>query len=270
VRIAVFTSNQPRHLALIETLAACAERVFAVQECVTVFPGAVADFFRKSDVMQDYFARVMAAERVVFGRPRFTPANVDQLVVKMGDVSRLELDALGPALEADAFVVFGASFIRGPLCDLLVERGALNIHMGTSPYYRGSSTNFWALYDRRPEHVGATIHRLSAGLDSGPMLFHAFPPAVPTEPFLLGMRAVQAAQQALATRLASGEIDGYEPVPQDRSRELRYTRNADFTDEVAAEYLGRLPSEVEIGAALAGRDESRFLRPCIPGTLTSA
>src|SRR5678815_2276252 len=145
MRVTVFTSNQPRHLALIDSLASIATEVFAIQECNTVFPGQVDDFFRKSPVMQDYFSRVIAAEREVFGEPRFSRSkHVRQLPIKMGDLSRLDLDSLAPALESDVFVVFGASYIQGALCDVLVERRAVNIHMGVSPQYRGSSTNFWA------------------------------------------------------------------------------------------------------------------------------
>lgn len=263
MRITVFTSNQPRHVALIEALASVAQRVFAVQECNTVFPGEVQDFFSKSEVMQTYFRRVIAAEGEVFGRPRFTPGNVTQMAIKMGDLNKLELDVLRPALESDAYVVFGASYIKGPLCDVLVEHGAYNIHMGVSPYYRGSSTNFWALYDRRPDYVGATIHMLTAGLDSGPMLFHAFPRPAAYDPFVLGMRAVEAGQRALVSRLASGEIRGFEPVPQDKSLQMRYTRNADFTDEVAQEYLGRLARPTEVEQALSQRDMTKFLRPYV-------
>src|SRR5437016_10201724 len=136
--ITVFTSNQPRHLALIEALAEVADRVHAIQECNTIFPGQVEDFFRKSPVMQDYFSRVIAAEKEVFGSPRFLPANLRSLAMKMGDVSRAPLEWFGEALDADVFVVFGASFIKGELADHLVQRKALNIHMGVSPYYRGS------------------------------------------------------------------------------------------------------------------------------------
>ena len=67
MKITVFTCNQPRHLSLISALAKVADEVFAIQECVTVFPGTVADFYRKSDVMQAYFSRVIAAEKEVFG-----------------------------------------------------------------------------------------------------------------------------------------------------------------------------------------------------------
>lgn len=264
MRITLFTSNQPRHVSLVETLCAIAEEVYVVQECNTLFPGQVADFFQKSAVMQDYFSRVLAAERTVFGQPRFLPTNARSMPIKMGDLNRLPFELLQPALQSDVYVIFGASFIKGELCAFLSSHRALNIHMGTSPYYRGSSTNFWALYDSRPEYVGATIHLLTAGLDSGPMLFHAFPPTRATEPFELGMRAVQSAHQALANAIATGEVGRMAPVVQDKSLELRYTRNADFTDAVAAEYLGRLATPEQVGAALAARDLSQFLHPRIP------
>jgi hypothetical protein len=257
--ITVFTSNQPRHVALIEALAGIADRVYAIQECNTIFPGQIEDFFRKSPVMQQYFGRVIAAEKEVFGTPGFLPENVRSMPMKMGDVSRAPLEWFGDARSADRFVVFGASFIKGPLCDHLVSRGALNIHMGVSPYYRGSSTNFWAMYDRRPDLVGATIHLLSKGLDSGPMLFHALPKPDSVDPFVHGMRAVQTAHSGLISYLKSNEV--IELVTQDRSRELRYSRNADFTDEVASDYLRRIPSPQDLRDSLQHRDMGLFLRP---------
>ncbi len=260
MKITAFTSNQPRHTSLIVRLASIADEVFAVQECNTIAPGEVADFFRKSDVMRDYFSRVLAAEREIFGAPRFLPKNVRSLPIKMGDLSRLSIESVRDALRSDVFVVFGASYIKGPLIDQLVERRALNIHMGVSPYYRGSSTNFWAMYDRRPEYVGATIHLLSRGLDSGPMLFHALPKAEATEAFALGMQAVRAAQEGLVERIRDRSIFEMTPIDQDKSRELRYTRNADFTDEVAREYLDRLATPQEIAQSLRNRKSSDFVR----------
>jgi hypothetical protein len=261
--ITVFTSNQPRHIALIEALASIADMVYAVQECNTVFPGQVADFFRKSLVMQRYFARVTTAEQEVFGAPRFVPANVRQLPIKMGDLNSLNLQNLEPALSSDCIVVFGATFIKGELCRQLVQRRAVNIHMGVSPYYRGSSTNFWAMYDRRPQFVGATIHLLGPGLDSGDILFHALPAAAAVDPFVYGMRAVSAAQAGLAGHIRAGDLFDLAPRPQNRSLELRYTRNADFTDEVASDYLQRVPSPAEMCRLIAHRDDSLFSRPFI-------
>ena len=263
MNITVFTSNQPRHLALIEALASIADQVYAVQECNTVFPGRVQDFFDRSAVMQEYFGRVLAAERQVFGRPGFTARNVTQLPIKMGDLKLLDMETLGPALESDLFVVFGASYIKGPLCEFLVERRAYNIHMGVSPHYRGSSTNFWALHDGRPDLVGATIHLLTAGLDSGPILFHALPTAERIDPFMLGMRAVRVAHRGLVERIRAGKLQAKEALRQDKSLELRYTRNAEFTDTVARQYLDHSPSPDSIEQALQARDLSQFVKPFV-------
>jgi hypothetical protein len=261
MKITIFTSNQPRHISLISKIAGIADKVFAIQECNTVFPGAVADFYRKSETMQEYFSRVIAAEGAVFGGIGFSPPNVRTLSLKDGDLNGVDKSVLAPALDSDLYVVFGASYIKGPLIDFLVERRAVNIHMGVSPYYRGSSCNFWALYDGNPGLVGATIHLLSRGLDSGNMLFHALPKPQACDPFLLGMRAVNAAHAALVDAIVSGAVFDCAPAVQDKSREIRYTRNKDFTDEVAREYLDRRLDANKIGDLLRASPAREFLRP---------
>ena len=240
MKITLFSSNQPRHQHLARTLSQVADTVFHISEVTTVFPGKVDDFFKRSAVMQTYFSHVMAAETKIFGDIGFLPGNVKTLPIKMGDLNKLSREQLAGALDSDVYVVFGASYIKGWLIDLLVERQALNIHMGLSPYYRGSSCNFWALYDGHPGHVGATIHMLSKGLDSGDMLFHCVPNHVPGDtPFDFTMRSVAVAHGGLVDRIGRGDILTLPRVKQDRSQEMRYTRNADFTDEVAAEFLAR-------------------------------
>ena len=65
MKITVFTSNQPRHISLIESLSNIADKVFAVQECNTIFPGEVDDFFKNADLMQQDFKNVINAEKGV-------------------------------------------------------------------------------------------------------------------------------------------------------------------------------------------------------------
>jgi folate-dependent phosphoribosylglycinamide formyltransferase PurN len=259
MRVCLFTANSPRHLALAEKLSTVADSVHVIQECATVFPGRVEDYYRKSPVMQDYFGRVIDAEREVFGTPRFLPANVRQLALRMEDLSLAPLEMLSPALEADIIIVFGASYIKGPLVEAIIERGAVNIHMGISPYYRGSSCNFWALYDDNPDLVGATIHMISKGLDSGEMLYHVRPKQEAVDPFVLGMKAVEAAQDSLVNRIANGELNRSPRVRQDKASEIRYTRNSAFTDEVAAEYLARDRDAAWVGRQLQSAPERDLL-----------
>jgi len=262
MKITVFTSNQPRHISLINSLASISSQVFAIQECNTAFPGEVKDFFDNSDVMGNYFKHVRQAEEEVFGKISFLN-NVNHLAIKSGDLNKVEKEILEPALNSDVYVVFGASYIKGWLIDFLVKNKALNIHMGVSPYYRGSSCNFWAAYDNHPELVGATIHLLSKGLDSGDMLYHALPKAQEVDPFVLGMKAVKVAHDSLVSRIKSKEIFTYESIKQDKSKEYRYTKNVDFNDEVAKNYLDNLLNPKQVYEALEKRDLSMLEKPFI-------
>lgn len=261
MKITIFTSNQARHLHLINSMSEIADEVYAIQECTTVFPGKVDDFFHKSDVFQEYFSKVMESQKKVFGDITFLNKNVHSLSVKLGDLNNISLETLKPALQSDYYIIFGSSFIKGDLIDFLVKNQAINIHMGVSPYYRGSSCNFWASYQDNPHLVGATIHMLSKGLDSGDMLYHALPKPDKYDPFDLGMYAVKAAHESLVTRIADGSIFKYKPVKQNKNSEISYTKNKDFDDIVAKNYLNNLPTSEFIYKKLQNADTTLFLNP---------
>jgi methionyl-tRNA formyltransferase len=239
MKITVFTSNQPRHISLARELASICDQLYCIQECNTVVPGQREDFYKKTDLMQDYFNSVMAAERSIFGELDFMPKNISSLAIKSGDLNFLTHSQLEPALNSDVYIVFGASYIKGWLIDFLVKNRALNIHMGLSPYYRGSSCNFWALYDEKPNFVGATIHLLTIGLDSGPMLYHCLPGSNWTNLFEYTMLSVQSAHSSLVARIADHSIYDYEPSAQIKSDEIRYSKNNEFTDDILINFNAR-------------------------------
>lgn len=263
MKITVFTGNQRRHMGLVKTLAGVAAEVFAVVECTTVFPQHAGGANQISSIMETYFSRVLDSEEKCFYAPSFSPGNARVLPILRGDVSSLPASLLAEALNSDILIVFGASYIKGPLCDALVEKGAINIHMGVSPYYRGSACNFWALYDRRPDMVGATIHMLNSGIDSGAILFHVFPEPAKSDPFEFGMAAVKAAHEALADELAREGGLKFSPSDQNLGEEIRFSRVRDFTDEVAGDYLNDCPTPDEILDRTKMRNLDQFIKPVI-------
>ena len=129
----------------------------------------------KSETMQNYFKKVIEAEEKIFENDFSLGSNVKTLSARMGDLNFFKKNDLEFALNSDIYIVFGASYIKGWLIDFLLKKNAINIHMGISPYYRGSSCNFWATYHKNYHLVGATIHLLSEGLDSGKILYHVIP-----------------------------------------------------------------------------------------------
>ena len=176
----------------------------------------------------------------------------------MGDLNMLDMKVLQPALSSDLYIVFGSSFIKGELIEFLVQNKAYNIHMGISPYYRGDSCNFWAAYDSNFHMVGATIHMLSKGLDSGDMLFHAAP-KIFDDKFLFGMKAVKCAHIGMVESIKNNELTSFIPVKQDRKYETRYSKNIHFTDEVALEFLNRQVNATEVQEKLNSIETNNYI-----------
>jgi len=81
-----------------------------------------------------------------------------------GDEARSELRRLRAdvAVSLDNTLIEEATFT-------FPELGTINVHHGAVPAYRGGPPVFWELADGR-EQVGFTVHRIDAGIDTGPVL----------------------------------------------------------------------------------------------------
>ncbi len=84
------------------------------------------------------------------------------------------------ALNPDVIAVFGTRIIKDPVLGI-ARAGALNIHTGLSPYYRGGQCTFWCLYENDPEHIGVTIHHLTQKIDGGDIVYTAQPVIDPSD-----------------------------------------------------------------------------------------
>jgi methionyl-tRNA formyltransferase len=47
------------------------------------------------------------------------------------------------------------------------EYGCVNIHTGLVDHYRGVDSSLWAMYDNRPDLIGATLHYIDETIDAG-------------------------------------------------------------------------------------------------------
>ncbi|WP_298916279.1 hypothetical protein [uncultured Algimonas sp.] len=246
----VVTMNHPRHQYLLSRLAERCDSVTVLQEVTTLFPGAQRGFIRKSDVMKTYFARVRAAEREVFGQPGLQSSGLRTLPMAFGDMNHLNASLADDLAHCDCAVVFGGGFIKGWLAEHLIGLNAVNIHMGVSPYYRGSSCNFWAAYDGRFDMIGATLHRLSDKLDGGEILRIVRPDFQSGDYFTVGMEAARAAVDGVVDLIETGDILNKSGKPQDASLELRYSLNKEFTDEIATAFLDNVPTAEAMRASM--------------------
>jgi folate-dependent phosphoribosylglycinamide formyltransferase PurN len=76
-------------------------------------------------------------------------------------------------LQPDIIVVNGTRIISKKI---LQSTNAIfvNMHVGITPWYRGSHGGYWALYNRDIENFGTTIHIIDAGVDTGAVVKQVF------------------------------------------------------------------------------------------------
>jgi len=76
------------------------------------------------------------------------------------------------SLNPDILMQAGAGILR-PQVFSLAKVACLNLHHGIAPLIRGMSSIHWALFERRPEWIGSTVHEIDANIDTGNVLAYA-------------------------------------------------------------------------------------------------
>lgn len=126
--------------------------------------------------LRPYEERDEKTEREFFQEPVEFPAGIPVRLSR--DPNDGETQSWIRDLAPDVLAVFGTRIIRAPTLSL-ARFGALNMHTGLSPYYRGGQCTFWCLYQGDLEHVGVTIHHLSPRIDGGDIVYTARPEIEP-------------------------------------------------------------------------------------------
>jgi folate-dependent phosphoribosylglycinamide formyltransferase PurN len=148
-------------------------------------------------------------------------------------ISSLELNSKISAdfvrtFSPDVCIIFGTELIKDPLLSLLPSN-TFNLHLGLSPWYRGSATLFWPFYMLQPQFAGVTIHKITDKPDAG-KIYHQIVP----ELFLgqgihdVAVAAVKASIKPLKQLISVIEndpkVEGFEPISTGR-----LWREKDFT-----------------------------------------
>jgi methionyl-tRNA formyltransferase len=89
----------------------------------------------------------------------------------VGDVNSPEVASFLRECSPDLICVSGTRMVKAPVFETQPPRGLLNLHTGISPFYRGGpNCTMWCLANGEPQFIGATIHELDLGIDSGRLI----------------------------------------------------------------------------------------------------
>ena len=127
------------------------------------------------------------------------------------------LDAIRD-LRPDVLLVWSYSMLLPTALIALARLGAINVHGGLLPEYRGGHVMQWAIINGEKE-TGATLHYMDAGIDTGPVIADARFPIRPDDDAVAVRRNLERAGAELLRRWwPQIEAETAPRVPQDETR----------------------------------------------------
>jgi len=250
MNVAIFTSCALRH------------RAFAAIACKSKTLNVVAVFHEegkplselvqcnpKADLERQHLSGRDQAEQDFFGlflENQPLPTNIIKAVPRGWFSTQQCIDELR-SCEIEIILVYGTSIIKGAIIKEY-ENKILNVHLGLSPYYRGSGTNYFPFVNGEPEYCGATFMYLDSGVDTGEIIHQIRPYILKTDSFhQLSNRfliSVFKTYVAVAESYAKLESPPRISPSQEINRTRRLYRKVDFTRESVESLYANIDSGI--------------------------
>ena len=231
VNIVILTGLELRHTFIRKYIASSKEIKVINTYCEGMEKSlrVIAEEYRPDDARLKHISAREQSEQDFFRLfCRLTPDYSNPVYIPKGQIN-LYSDAIMKA-KPDLLVAYGCSIIREPLLSAFEGR-FLNVHLGLSPYYRGSGTNYWPLVNGEPEYVGATFMHLDAGIDTGEVIHQIRAKySLGDTPSQIGNRLIVDMCQVyrnIIVNLAKLKRMQQIPIPSN----ARLYRKSDFTEE---------------------------------------
>ena len=162
-----------------------------------------------------------------------TPDRSKPLFLPKGEINSPKYVEAILKSDPDLLIAYGCSIVREPLLSAFPRR-FLNVHLGLSPYYRGSGTNYWPLVNREPEFVGATFMHIDSGVDSGEVIHQVRARIAPGDSAVqIGNRLILDMTQVYLNLIL--RFDQLKAMPQIPSSPAhRYYKKKDYSEESVA------------------------------------
>ncbi len=172
---------------------------------------------------------------------KFLPDHSHSTKIPKGSINDQEIVEKIEGSNADLLVCYGSSLIASSLLQSYKDR-FLNVHLGISPYYRGSGTNIWPLINNEPDKVGATFMYLNDGIDTGEIIHQVRADIhYGDTPHSIGNRLIKKMTRVYADIVANFAI--LEKMPQPKADGKLYRRR-DFTEAACLKLYDQFQSGI--------------------------
>mgnify|MGYP003112949144 CR=1 FL=1 len=152
MKIVLMTSDHPRHIMFIREI----HKRHNIE----------AVFFESKPTFEEAKYK---KEINFFSDPTYLLSDLEAFNVEKGEINSQSVIENLKSINPDCVLVFGSSILKKRLINS-IDAKWINIHTGIVQAFRGVDSCFWAIHDKKPEAVGATIHSIDLGIDTGSIL----------------------------------------------------------------------------------------------------
>lgn len=241
MKIVFFTGNSIRHRFLANSILD-GNQVLVISECkenTTLYENK-----KPKNMIDEHFNQRYNTEKEIFKNNENFKSKFVSL--ENDEINTPEIFQIVKSFQPDLMIAFGSSIIKEPLLSILPKGHFLNIHLGLSPYYRGSGTNFWPFVNNELEYVGSTILHIDPGIDTGDIITHVIPKIeLHDDVHKLGCKVIK--ESAITLKKIIERIENGNKIPRTKQWKIeneKYYRIKDFDELVLLKYKENLKNGI--------------------------
>lgn len=232
LKVVILTGNQPRHSYFVTHM----NKQFNVVGLITE---PKHNYFNtqqeESELVRKHFNNLRVTEQWYFSSSGIKLNNHKQL--KSKEINNLENVEWVKLLEPDYILLYGTGILNSVWFDEFDDR-IINLHLGMSPYYRGSATLFWPFYNDELEYLGITIHIATKQVDAGDIL-HIVTPEIKDDDnyYDVTNKLIKKSIHKFSNVVYSYDNGKMKKTPQDISKQKYFYKRKDFSEECLKKVL---------------------------------
>jgi len=233
MNLAVFTSNHLRHKYIATEIAKvlpleliiCEEKSAVIQDTSN---------YNNADtlLLKNHFKNREISENLFFEECYNFPCDSSLVNIKFGEINSKNILKLLSDYKIDFILLFGSSIIKSMILEKYGDK-IINLHLGLSPYYKGSGTNFFPIVNNEFECLGATIHLANHKVDAGCILHQLRPDVISLNDdiYTLGNKIIKKAGIVFPQIVKKYLLGQIKPQVQRKLINSKEYRLKDFTPE---------------------------------------
>ncbi len=243
MRICILTSHNPRHFHFANRLALLGDEVLVVSSAMGLNPAIAGHHGAIDHGLISYFEERFKTELAIYPDRYFKVPKGGVLVVGPKEINEDYVQIQVSEFNPELILVFGTNILKGNLLKLPALK--LNMHLGLSPYFNGTSSNFWPMFQEKFEYVGVTIQYLDAGIDTGNIIGQVRAEIDYNDnPHIIGNKNILAGIELLELIIPWLRKNTTKGIKQWISSRWPIYKMKDFNNEIQNDFLQKLNSGI--------------------------